>query len=41
MQWDNPAPGKTIESVDIVPADDGKDWGTPALFAITAGKVVK
>jgi beta-galactosidase len=34
-QWNNPRPGTAIASVDLVYGKD-KDWGVPALIAMTA-----
>jgi beta-galactosidase len=41
MPWNNPRPQSAIASVDMVPASDEKDLGTPALFAISAGSMTK
>jgi hypothetical protein len=41
MQWNNPRPDATIESIDIVSSPDGPKWGAPAIFAITTAKSTK
>ncbi len=37
LQWNNPRPGVTVKSVDLVPGTD-RDRGVPALIAITAAR---
>jgi beta-galactosidase len=41
MQWNNPRPDETIESIDIVSSPDGPKWGAPAVFAITTAKAAR
>ncbi len=39
MSWENPHPEKTIESLDVVSANDEEhDWGSPAVLGITTGR---
>ena len=41
MQWNNPRPGVSIESIDIVSSPDASKWGAPAVFAITTAKATR
>jgi beta-galactosidase len=41
MQWNNPRPAVSIESIDIISSPDGPKWGAPAVFAITTANAVK
>ena len=34
--WSNPDPSRGIVGIELLPAADGKDWGQPAVFALTA-----
>ncbi len=36
LQWNNPRPDTKIESIAVVPAEQGASLGAPALLAITA-----
>jgi hypothetical protein len=41
MQWNNPRPDVSIESIDIISSPDGPKWGAPAVFAITTATAVE
>lgn len=41
LQWNNPHPDKTIQSVDLSYGPDGNRWGVPVLLGITAGRVAE
>jgi len=41
MQWNNPRPNASIESIDVVSGPDGPKWGAPAVFAVTTAKAAQ
>ncbi|MFW6286610.1 MAG: hypothetical protein ACOC29_01590, partial [Candidatus Sumerlaeota bacterium] len=39
-QWTNPRPDKAVDSIDLVYAPNGNNWGAPVLLGVTVGELI-